>query len=151
VHRARLGAPDVAGVSPDRAIAGESAGTRHIDDRLARPGIGLSIEPADLLLSRYVSRQVGQMHVVVAVGEQGVADRAEDARLAAVEGAGPDQVERPARLGLVVVMPAGVVPAAAVLDLLGGQPEEEEVLLTGRFGHLDRGAVAGADRERAVD
>ena len=61
-----------------------------------------------------------------------------------------DQVEGLPRLRLVLVVPARVVPAAAAGDLLGGQAEEEEVLLAGLLGHLDRGAVARADRQGAV-
>ena len=71
------------------------------------------------------------MHVVVAVRQQRVAQRREDAGLVAAEVVGEDQVQRGAGLRLVVVVPVRVVPAAAVGDLLGGQAEEEEVLLAG--------------------
>src|SRR5260370_42434810 len=92
VRRARLGTPDAAGVLHDRAIAGELAGMRHVDDRPARPGGGPLIKRAGLLLGPYVGRQVGEVHVVVAMGQKRVQDRSEDARLAVVEGAGADQV-----------------------------------------------------------
>ena len=43
-----------------------------------------------------------------------------------------------------------VVPAAAVGHLFRGQAEQEEVLLARFLRHLDRGAVARADGQRAV-
>ena len=49
-HRTRFGAPDLAGVLRDRAIARELAGMRHVEDRPARPFIGLEVERADLVL-----------------------------------------------------------------------------------------------------
>ena len=54
------------------------------------------------------------------------------------------------RLGLVLVVPVGIVPAPAVLDLLGGQAKEEKVLLAGRLGHFDRRAVTRSDSQCAV-
>jgi len=44
-------------------------------------------------------------------------------------------------------MPVWVVPRLAGSDLLGGQAEEEDVVLADLLADLDRGAVAGADRE----
>ena len=76
-----------------------------------------------------VRLQIGQVHVVVAVGQQRVADRLEDARLVAAEVLREDQVQRRAGLRLVLIVPVRAVPAPAVGDLLGGQTEQEEVLL----------------------
>src|SRR5262249_8042197 len=59
-------------------------------------------------------------------------------------------VQGGAGFGLVIIVPAGIVPASAVLNLLGGQPEQEEVLLSGFLSHLDSGAVARADGQSAV-
>ena len=50
----------------------------------------------------------------------------------------------------MLVVPARVVPAPAAGDLLGGQAEQEHVLLAGLLGDLDRGAVAGADGQGPV-
>ena len=97
-----------------------------------------------------IGLQVRQVHVVVAVRQQRVAQRSEDARLVAAEVVGEDQVQRRAGLRLVVVVPVRVVPAAAVGHLLRGQAEQEEVLLARFFGHLDGRAVARAERQRAV-
>src|SRR5262249_57891448 len=88
--------------------------------------------------------------VVAAMREQGAARGLEGPGLVRAEVIGEDEVERRAGLGLVVVMPVGVVPAAAAGYLLGGQPKEEEVLLARLFRHLDGRAVAGADRQRPV-
>jgi hypothetical protein len=63
---------------------------------------------------------------------------------------GRDQVQGRARFRLVIVVPPRVCTSPAVRDLLGGQAEEEEVLLARLLGHLDGGAVARADGEGAV-
>src|SRR5271166_3423337 len=149
VHRAWLRSPDVGRIFPDRAIAGELAGMSHIENRPARPGFGLSIELTDLLLGSHVGREVRKMHVVIAVRQQGIPDRAVDSGLAPAKGPRADQIEGSADLQIALVMPAGVVPAARALDLLGGQAEEEEVLLAGRRGHLDGRPVARADGQGA--
>src|SRR6476469_5200421 len=61
-----------------------------------------------------------------------------------------DQLERSARLGLVLIVPSWIVTAAAARNLVGGQAEQEEVIFAGGGSHLDRRTVAGTDRERAV-
>ena len=77
-------------------------------------------------------------------------NRSKDPRLVAAEIVGGDQVQCGAGFRLVVVMPMRVVPAAAAGHLIGGQAEQEEVLFAGFFRHLDRGAVARADRQCAI-
>ena len=93
--------------------------------------LGSAYNCAELASASQVRRQVGQVHVVVAVREQRLADRREDPRLVAAEVIGEDQIERRADFRLVLVVPVRVVPAAAVHHLLGGQAEQEEVLLAG--------------------
>src|SRR5271166_2064439 len=123
VHRAWLRSPDVGRIFPDRAIAGELAGMSHIENRPARPGFGLSIELTDLLLGSHVGREVRKMHVVIAVRQQGIPDRAVDCRLAPAELPRGDEIQGTAGLRLAFVMPVGVVPAARALNLLGGRAE----------------------------
>src|SRR5581483_10610019 len=77
-------------------------------------------------------------------------NRCEDAGFVAAEIIIENQIEGLARLRLVFVVPMGVVPAAVVEDFFRRQAEEKEILLAGLLGHLDGGAVAGADRQRAV-
>ena len=107
--------------------------------RAEQPPVRLEIGP-----------EIRQMHVVVAVGQQGVAQWLEHAGLVAAEVVREDQIQRRMGFGLVVIVPLGVVPAAAAGHLLRRQSEQEEVRLAGGLGHLDRGAVARADRERPV-
>ncbi len=108
------------------------------------------IKCPDLLLRLDVGTQVGQVSVEVAVRQERVPDRREGAGLLGAKRARRDHIQGAARLVLVLVMPVRVVPAAAVGDFLGAEPEEEEIVFTRLGGHFDRGAVAGADRERAV-
>ena len=63
---------------------------------------------------------------------------------------GEDQIQGGAGLRLVVVVPVGVIPAAALGDLIRRQTEQEEVLLAGFLRHLDRCPVARTDGQGAV-
>ena len=149
-------APDMASLSRFRAAY--SAIVRSLENfpepatfRMAlRAHASASEYTVQPLVRLEVGGQVRQMHVVVAMRQQRVAQRSEEAGFVAAEMVGEDQVQRGAGLRLVLVMPVRAVPAAAVGDLIGRQAEEEEVLLAGFFGHFDRRAVARADRQRAV-
>ena len=82
--------------------------------------------------------------------QQRIPKGGEYARLIRTEMIGRDQVPRGARLGLILVMPMRIVPTAAASYLIGGQTEKKKVLLTSFLGHLDRRAVAGADRQSSI-
>ena len=97
-----------------------------------------------------VGLQVRQVHVVVAIGQQRVAQGGEDPRLVAAEVVGEDQVQRRAGFRLVIVVPVRVVPTVATGHLFRRETEQEEILLARFLGHLDRGAVARANGERPV-
>ena len=107
---------------------------------------GSAYNSTSSLVRLEIGLQIRQVHVVVALRQQRVAQRSEDAGLVAAEMIGEDQVQRGAGLRLVVVVPVRVVPAAAAGHLLGGQAEQEEILFAGFLGHFDRRAVARADR-----
>ena len=82
--------------------------------------------------------------------QQRVAQFIEDARLIPAEVIGENQVQRGARLRLVLIMPGWIIPAGAGSHLLRGQAEHEKVFLTRRLGHLDGRAVTRAQRQGAV-
>src|SRR6476661_4208529 len=82
--------------------------------------------------------------------EEGVVQRRENALLVLAEIIARYQVQGGPGLGVVLVVPIRVVPATAVVDLLRAQSEQEEVLGPRLFGHLDRRAIARADRQRSV-
>src|SRR5262245_41318155 len=48
--RTRFCLPDLRRVVSDGAVAGELAGTGHVDDRLARPGVRVGVQLAESLL-----------------------------------------------------------------------------------------------------
>ena len=115
----------------DGAVAGELAGMATL--RIAvRVQARVEVERHRLLLRCHVGGKVGQVHVVVAARQAACPRSARRSparpRLKASEAI---RSRAAAGLGLVLVVPAGVVPAAAVGDLLGGQAEQEEVLLAG--------------------
>jgi hypothetical protein len=90
------------------------------------------------------------MHIVVAVIQERVPNRAKDPRLVAAKMVVKNEIEGFAGLRLIPVVPERIVPAAASGHLLRGQAEQKEIFLPGLFGHLDRGPVAGTDRQSAV-
>jgi len=94
--------------------------------------------------------QVGKMHEAVAVFQERIEDRREDAGLVAAEMAGSDEIQGRPRFGLMVVVPMGIVPAAAAGDLLRRQSKQEEILFSGFLRHLDGCAVAGAECQRPI-
>jgi hypothetical protein len=57
LHWAGLRLPYVGRVFRDGAVAGELAGMADVEDRLARPGVGVHIQPPYLLLSLHVGRR----------------------------------------------------------------------------------------------
>jgi hypothetical protein len=97
-----------------------------------------------------VALKIGQVHVIIAVTKQSIEDRSENARLIRVEVIGGDEVQGGAGFGIVLVMPARILETARVRDLCGTQPKQKEVFLARGFGHLDGGAVAGADGGQEV-
>src|SRR5262245_32205433 len=103
-HRARLDVTDVRGVFGDRPIARELSRRGHIEDDLAGPGVRRRVQLAELLVRFDERREVRQVHVVVAVREQRVDDRPEDAGLVAAEVVAADQVERRTCLRFVLIM-----------------------------------------------
>src|SRR3954451_6831681 len=149
-HWAWFRIPDLGRVLRDGAVAGELAGAGDVHDDLASPLIRVAIQLKQPLVRLKVGRKVRQVHVVVAAGQQGLAQRLEDTRLETAEVVGEDQVERRTGLMLVVVVPVRAVPASAAGHLLRRQAEHEEVVLSRSLGHLDRGAVARSDGQSAV-
>ena len=81
-HRARLDVPDAGRVFGDRAVAGELSRAGHIQDRLARPGVRVGIQLDQPLIRLQVRTQIRQVHVVVAVRQQRIAQWGENAWLA---------------------------------------------------------------------
>src|SRR5208337_2951759 len=130
-YRARLGIPDLPGILADRAIAGEPAAAGHIDDCHGGPCRGiLAVERADALLGLNVTVQIGQVHVVISMRQERLANRFVEARLTGVDVVAEEQVDGGARFRLVMVVPVRAVPGAAGGDLVGGQAVEENVFLT---------------------
>jgi len=110
----------------------------------------LNVQRADLLLSLAIGCQVSQVPVVIAVGEQNIPQRSEDPAFIGTEVVGEDQVESCPGFGFVIVMPVGVVPGAAILDLFGCEAKQEEVFLSRLLGHFNGGSVSGADSQCSV-
>src|SRR5271166_2463628 len=146
-YRAGFCVPNLGSVLGDRAVAREFPGAGDIQNRFPRPSVAVRVEFAEPLIRREIGFEVRQVHVVVPVRQQRVAQRGKDPGLVVAEIVGENQVQCGASLRLVVVMPVRVVPTAAARHLVRGQAEQEEVLLASFFGHLDGRAVARADRQ----
>src|SRR5262249_13224602 len=74
-YRARLGVPDAGRVFSDGAVAGELARAGHVQDGLTGPDVGTAIQLDQLSIRVQVGLQIRQVHVVVAVRQQRVAQR----------------------------------------------------------------------------
>ena len=72
-----------------------------------RPAIRVGVEVVTALVAPRVGREICQVHVVVAVRQQRVPQRREDAGLVLAEMTGEDQVQRRSGLRLVFVVPRG--------------------------------------------
>jgi len=110
------------------------------------PGRSVGIQGTEPLLRLAVRGQISQMHVVIASGQQGIAQGHEHPRFLAAEVVREDKVERRASLRLIFIVPMGALPAAAAFDLFYRETEEEKVRFSGLLRHFDGGAVAGSDR-----
>src|SRR5215813_1924177 len=140
LQRTWLCLPDVAGVFRNGAVTRKLAGMAHIEDRLTCPGLWLRVQGAHLCLGFDIGRQIGKVSVIVPMRQEHVQDRGKNPRLVRTEGVGGDHIEGTAGFRLMVIVPVGIVPAAAVLNLFCCQAEEEKVLLARLLGHFDRGA-----------
>ena len=132
------------------SVAGKLSGACDVQDGPSRPIVRIGVQLEQPAIRVEIGRKVREVHVVVPAGQQRLAQRLEDARLGATEVIREDQVQNGAGLGLVVVVPVRAVPAAIAGHLLRSETEQEEILLARGLGHFDRGAVAGADRQRSV-
>ena len=106
---------------------------------------GSAYNASELFVRLRGRSQVGQVHVEIAVGQERFAQGSEDSRLVPAEVIGEDQIQRRSRFRLVLIVPPGVIPAAAGGHLFRCEAEQEEILLARFFRHLDGGAVARAD------
>src|SRR5262245_28505563 len=84
-YRTRLRVPDLGRILPDRAVARERSGTGHVQDGLLRPPLLVGIHLEEPPVRLQIGAEVRQVHVVVASGQQALAQRLEDARLIAAE------------------------------------------------------------------
>ena len=86
VDRHRLDPPDVPAVVGDRAVGGEEAHPRRVQDRHPRPALGVEVGPLHLRLALDVRAEVGEEQPGV-VAEERVHDGPEERGVAAREGA----------------------------------------------------------------
>src|SRR5690348_1232682 len=144
-------APDLARVFAHRAIAGETAHPRDIEDSLARPVRGLEILARNPALRRHVRCEVRNHKVIVAI-QKSLRDPLERTRLAGTEAIGSQRVKHPPeRRVAFVILPRVVGTGRAHLrDSVGGQAENENVLVPDFFAQFYIGAVERSDRQRAV-
>src|SRR6516164_11754270 len=100
IDRARLRVPDLGGILRNRTIAREATGRREVQDHLMGPAFRIRIDVEEAPIRGEIGLKIGEMHIVIAAGEQGLAQGPEDARLGGAEMVLEDEVERRARLRL---------------------------------------------------
>src|SRR5215813_7420326 len=112
-HRTGLHPPDVGGVFRDGAVARKLSGVANIQDGFPGPCLGLAIQLSHLLLCTSVGREIGQVHVMIAVREERLPDRRKHPRLGMAKGIVADHIQDIAELWLMLVVPMRVIPATA--------------------------------------
>src|SRR5215831_18478893 len=96
--------PDAAGIFGDGPVARKLSRTSDVPDGHARPSVLVGVQRAEALMGFVVRRQVGEMHVEIAI-EHDLAERLENTGLIATEVVREDEVESSPSFGLVVVVP----------------------------------------------
>src|SRR6516165_5809016 len=115
--------PYVDGVLLDRPVARKLSRTPDIQNGLARPVVRVGVRIQQALVCLTVRSEVRQVHVVVSMGQERIEEWRKDSRFIAAEVVGGDQVQSRARFRLIFIVPARVVPSAAVCHLIRCQPE----------------------------
>src|SRR5208282_2825464 len=80
-HWTGLRAPNLVGVLLNRPVAGEFARAGDVESALARPLVRFAIKIAKGAVRLEVGRQIGQVHIGVAVGQERAPERLENPRL----------------------------------------------------------------------
>src|SRR5580704_5259845 len=137
--------PNLSRVFRNRAIARKLPGAGDVQDCFMRPSAGIGIERAEPVLCIAIRGQISQMHIVIALGQKRIAQRSKNSRFITAEVVRENQLQGGSRLRLIFIMPVRVVPGAAVLDFLNGEPEQKHVLFSGFLRHFDGRTVAGSD------
>src|SRR5262247_1078084 len=87
---------------------------------------------------------------MIAAREERIPDRRKHPMLRMAKGIVADHIQGITDLWLMLVVPMRVIPATAGQHFLCRQAEEEEVVLTCFSGHLDGGAITGANGQSPV-
>ena len=124
------------------AVARKLPGAGYIQDCFARPRARIGIQPAEPLLRLAVGGQVGQVHVVITVGQKRIAQGSEHPWFVAAEVVGKNQIQSRFGLWLMFIVPLRVIPGAAVLHLFHGEAKQEHVFLPSLLRHFDGRSVA---------
>src|SRR5208282_485783 len=104
-HRAWMRMPNLSSVFRNCPVAREFSRACDVENALLRPIVLGAIEFAEPLVGLKIGPQVGQVHVEIAVRQQRIAQRLENASLVATEMIGKDQIERFPGFRLVFVVP----------------------------------------------
>src|SRR6266536_207302 len=129
--------PDFGCVFVNGAVARKLSRTGHVQDRLLRPCPRIGIQCAQPFVRLAIGGQVRQVHIVIAEEQEGIAQWSKYSRFVAAEVVGENKIQSRPGLGLVFIVPVRTVPGTAVLDLVHGEAEEEQVFLPGLLRHFD--------------
>src|SRR5262249_28174873 len=77
--------PDLGCILVNRAVARELSGTGHIQNGFLRPGGAIGIKIPEPVLSLTIRPEIRQVHVVIAIGQQGIAYWGKSSRFVAAE------------------------------------------------------------------
>src|SRR5215472_1348357 len=142
--------PDFSCVLANGAVARELPGAGDVQDGFSYPLGAIGIKIPEPILRLNVRGEVCQVHVMIAIGEQSIANWSKGSRLVMAEVIRKDKVQRGSRLGFVLIVPMRVVPGLTILNLFYGETEEEQVFFSRFLGHLNGSAVKSAHSQSPI-
>ena len=84
-NRTRFCLPNFLGVFGDSSVAGKFPGRRHVQNRFLRPCVLIGIQLDQFLVRFEIGFQIRQVHIVIAVRQERVAQLIKNTRFVAAE------------------------------------------------------------------
>src|SRR4051812_205468 len=143
--------PDLRRIILYSAVRRKLPGSSDVQNGLPDPFRTIPVRHVHTVLSLDVRPEIGQNHVVIAMGQQRLSQGAEDARFQHTEEITFNEVDRPPDLSIVVIDLLWIVTRAASFHLFRSQSEDENIVFTDLLHNFYVRAVKGPDGQSAVE
>src|SRR5258708_20203350 len=102
--------PNVGCIFSNGAVARKLPRACYVQNRFVRPCARIGIQCAEPFMRLAIRREVRQVYIVIAVGQESLAQRFEHTWLVAAEVIRKNKVQRGSSLRLIFIMPVSTVP-----------------------------------------